>query len=140
MYNLSSGYGYNSAYTPQNFNFGGMGTELNQMNTGVNYGASPGVNDGFFGNGRELGFNAPTVGAGLSGLATIGNIWNAFQSQKLAKEQFKYTKGVTETNLANSIASYNTALSDRARSRGAMEGQSQSQIDQYVNDNRAVRR
>lgn len=133
MYNLSS------AYTPDNFNFG-----MDQPNFNVN-GLNPnmgGANaaQGFFGGGRELGFNAPTVGAGLSGLATIGNIWNAFQSQKLAKEQFKYTKGVTETNLANSIASYNTALSDRARSRGAMEGQSQSQIDQYVNDNRAVRR
>lgn len=137
MYNLST------SYTPQSFNFGGnVGNKLGAFDTGIdpNMGGTPMSAQGFFGGGRELGFNAPTIGAGLSGLATIGNVWNAWQSQKLAKQQFKYTRGVTETNLANSIASYNTALSDRARSRGAMEGQSQSQIDQYVNDNRAVRR
>lgn len=133
MYNLST------SFQPQDFNFGA--NVGGQSVAGFNdFGNQNGPASGFFGYGRDIGFNAPTIGAGLSGLATIGNIWNAFQSQKLAKEQFKYTKGVTETNLANSIAAYNTQLGDRARSRGAVEGQTQAQIDAYVNENRAVRR
>lgn len=131
MGNFDINTGYNELYNPQAFNFG-LGT--NGMGGGNSFGSN------FFGQGRDLGFNAPTLGAGLSGLASIGNIWNAFQSNKLAKDQFKLTKGATETNLANSIGAYNTSLSDRARSRGAMEGQSQDQIQAYIDQNRAVRR
>lgn len=82
-------------------------------------------------------------GGGLSGLngisgalGTIGNLWNAFQAQKLAKEQFAFSKDFANRNLANSIASYNTALSDRARARGFTEGQTQDQINAYVNANK----
>ena len=85
------------------------------------------------------GFNMDTLQLGLSGLSTLGNFWNAFQSQKLAKQQFNFTKDITNTNLANQIKSYNTALSDRARTRGATEGQSQDQIEQYVRDNLLTR-
>jgi len=82
-----------------------------------------------------LGFNVPTAQLALSGLGAIGNIMSAFNAQKLAKKQFEYQKGITDTNLANSIQSYNTTLADRARARGAMEGQSQAQVDQYVAQN-----
>lgn len=82
-------------------------------------------------------------GGGLSGLnvisgalGTIGNLWNAFQAQKLAKQQFAFTKDFANRNLANSISSYNTALSDRARARGFTEGQSQDQINSYIASNR----
>ncbi|QWY83522.1 putative structural protein [Rhizobium phage RHph_X2_28B] len=70
------------------------------------------------------------------GLSTIGNLWNAFQAQKLAREQFNFQKNFANKNLANQIQSYNTALEDRARSRGFTEGQSQEQIDSYVDKNR----
>lgn len=73
------------------------------------------------------------------GLSTIGNLWNAFQAQKLAKESFNFQKDFANRNLANQISSYNTALSDRARSRGVTEGQTQEQIDQYVADNRLTK-
>lgn len=71
---------------------------------------------------QGIGFNVPTAQLALSGLGTIGNLWAAFQAQKLAKEQFNYTRGVTETNLTNSIKQYNTSLGDRARNRSLVEG------------------
>lgn len=110
---------------------------------GMNYSALAQVPTGTTnlpGAGNGLGFNLDTAKLAMSGLATLGGLWNAFQSQKMAKKQFNFTKDITETNLANSIKSYNTALGDRARSRGFTEGQSQSQIDSYVADNSLSRR
>ena len=75
----------------------------------------------------------------LSGLQTLGNLWGAFQSMKLAKKQFKFTKDFAETNLANQIKSYNTQIADRARSRGVMEGQTPGQVSQYISANALAR-
>ena len=82
-----------------------------------------------------LGMNLGTGQLVLGGIGTIGNLWSAWQAQKLAKEQFNYQKGITDTNLANQIQSYNTALSDRITSRGFTQGDSQSTIDQYIEEN-----
>lgn len=82
-----------------------------------------------------LGMNLGTGQLVLGSIGTIGNLWAAWQAQKLAKEQFNYQKGITNTNLANQIQSYNTALTDRINARGFMQGDSQSTIDQYIQDN-----
>ena len=82
-----------------------------------------------------LGMNLGTGQLVLGGIGTIGNLWSAWQAQKLAKEQFNYQKGITETNLANQIQSYNTELSDRMNARGFVQGDSQSTIDQYIEEN-----
>ena len=82
-----------------------------------------------------LGMNIGTGQLVLGGIGTIGNLWSAWQAQKLAKEQFNYQKGITDTNLANQIQSYNTALTDRITSRGFTQGDSQSTIDQYIEEN-----
>ena len=97
--------------------------------------ATQGGSGGLFGGMDTL----KTANLAIAGLQTLGNLWGAWQAQKLAKEQFKWTKNFSEANLANSIKSYNTALYDRARSRGHMEGQSQAQIDGYVLDNSLTR-
>ena len=62
-----------------------------------------------------LGWNADTLKMGLSGLNTLGNLWGAWQSNKLARDQLNFTKDVTNTNLNNSIKSYNDQISDRTQ-------------------------
>lgn len=84
---------------------------------------------------KGLGFNIPTLELGLGGLKTIGGLYAAFQSNALAKKQFEFTKNAYNQNLTNSIQSYNTALSDRARSRAVMEGQTDAERDAYVSQN-----
>ena len=91
------------------------------------------------GAGGGFGFNMPTLQMGIQGLNTIGNIWGAWQSNKLAKDQLNFTKMITNTNLNNQIKSYNTALEDRSRSRAAVEGQSASEAQSYVDRNRLSR-
>lgn len=97
--------------------------------------SSGGFGSNFFGNSPNLGFNSNTLQLGLSGLGALGNFWNAFQAQKLAKDQFNFTKDITNTNLANQMKSYNTTLADRAKSRGVVEGQTDQQVQDYINKN-----
>jgi len=87
------------------------------------------------------GLGALNIGSlALSGLGTIGNLWNMFQAQKLAKQQFNYTKDVTETNLANQIQSYNTQLEDRIRSRSYTEGRPEGYAESYLDEHSLERR
>jgi hypothetical protein len=86
--------------------------------------------------GSGFGVNMDTAKLALSGLGTIGNLWAAFQAQKLAKRQFDFTKRITETNLANQVKSYNTTLEDRGRSRAFTEGQDASTAQSYIDKNR----
>lgn len=83
-----------------------------------------------------FGANIPTFQLGLGGLSALGNLWGAFQSNKLANNQFDYTKQITNTNLANQIKSYNTSLSDKATARASMEGWSDAQTQDYINKNK----
>ncbi len=79
-----------------------------------------------------LGMNLGTGQLVLGAIGTLGNLWAAFQAQKLAKEQFDFQKGVTNTNLANQIQSYNTSLVDRINARSFMQGDSQETTDAYI--------
>lgn len=94
---------------------------------------------GALGKDSGLGFNIPTAGLALGGLQTLGNIWAAFEANKLAKEQFKYTKSVTDTNMANQLKTYNTGLEDRSRSRAVVEGQSAETAQAYIDKNKLTK-
>lgn len=109
---------------PQGITGPGVGQQVAPQVGGINNNLS-----------TPLGMNLGTGQLALGGIGTIGNLWSAWQAQKLAKEQFNYQKGITDTNLANQIQSYNTALSDRINARGFMQGDSQSTIDQYIEEN-----
>lgn len=78
----------------------------------------------------------------LSGLGQISNILGGFagiyqgmQAAKTARQALAFQKEAYERNYANQTKSYNTALGDRARTRGVMESQSQQQVDDYIRDN-----
>jgi hypothetical protein len=86
--------------------------------------------------GMGLGFNLPTAQLALGGLETIGNLWMAWQANKLAKEQFAFQKNFAQANMANQISAYNTTLEDRGRSRAFTEGQTPEEAQAYIDDNR----
>jgi len=95
---------------------------------------TPALNTGY--QPLEFGMNLPSFQLGLQGLGTLGNLWGTFQSNKLARDSFNFQKGFAERNLANQIKSYNTALTDRATSRGFVQGDSKDKTQQYINDNK----
>lgn len=107
----------------------GIGAAINAPPVG-------GAGGGGTGLGTGLGMNLGTAQLALGGLGTIGNLWMAFNAQKLAKEQFSFQKGITNTNLANQIQSYNTSLADKINSRVAQEGGDASQAQAYVDNNK----
>lgn len=96
---------------------------------------APGVQAPGTSAGTPLGMNLGTANLALGGIGTLGNLWAAFNAQKLAKEQFQYQKGITDTNLANQIQSYNTALVDRIKARASVTGAGESEVNQYIADN-----
>lgn len=109
----------------------GMGGNIPQ---GVSTGGN--TNPNFFGNNTNFGWNANTLNFGLQGLNTIGNIWGAWQANKLAKDQLNFTKDFANRNLANQTQAYNTALEDRGRSRAVVEGQTSAEAQAYIDRNR----
>jgi hypothetical protein len=86
-----------------------------------------------------LGFNVPTAQLALGGLQTIGSLWQAWEANKLAKQQFNFTKDAWNTNVANQIQTYNTTLEDRTRARTHTEGGSDAQAQAYI-DEHSLRR
>lgn len=110
---------------------------------GTPAGGVPGVGNGGAGGGlfgiNGLGANMDTFRLGITGLGTLGGLWNAYQAQGLAREQLDFTKRMANTNLNNQVTSYNTALEDRIRSRAAVEGQSSAEAEAYLDRNRLRR-
>lgn len=98
----------------------------------------PAINPAFTGGGGLFAgmSGMDKVNTVLGGLQTIGNLWGAFQQAKLAKKQYRLSRDTAQANLTNQIKSYNTALEDRARSRGMVEGQSAAQTQAYVDQNK----
>lgn len=121
-------------------NLGSAGVGLQAPDTGF---WAPGNNSvgGVGGAGTGIGWNTETLGLGVQSLAAIGGLYNAFQSNKLAKEQFNFTKEVTNTNLNNQIKTFNTTLEDRARARARLDGREDTEgyTQDYVNKNRISR-
>ena len=73
------------------------------------------------------------------GLQTIGQLWGAIQSAKLAKKSFKFQKEMSEANFANQMRAYNDALDGKRRTREIVEGQSAAQGQEYYDRFKARR-
>lgn len=132
--------------SPNATNNGGAGIMLDAGNNIINSadsGFDPLVDNTKVGNNRgpgtSLGMNVGTLQAGLAGLGALGGVFSSLEANKLAKEQFKFSKGLANTNLTNQIQSYNTALSDRITSRAATQGMSDAEVQDYLSKNRLTR-
>ena len=79
-----------------------------------------------------LGKNLDTLKVGIGGLMTVGDIWNASQQNKLARDSFNHQKGILDTNVANQIKSFNLSLDDKMRSRAIVEGMSDADRDAHI--------
>ena len=90
--------------------------------------------------GSDLGWNMGTLNTGFKGLATLGNLWGAFQGNKLARKQLSLATDAYNTNLTNQIKSYNTSLEDRIRSRYVHDDKAgQAEATRQIEANKLVR-
>ena len=88
----------------------------------------------------EIGFNLPTAWTALQGLSTVGNLWGAYQGNKMARKQLALSTDAYNTNLTNQIKSYNTQLEDKIRGRSAPSNAAgQAKASQYIDENKLTR-
>jgi len=88
----------------------------------------------------EIGFNLPTAWTALQGLSTVGNLWGAYQGNKMARKQLALSTDAYNTNLTNQIKSYNTQLEDRIRGRYApTNAAGQAEANRQIEANKLVR-
>lgn len=112
-------------------NFGDMGGSFSGSDV------APGTFNGSGGGGvLGTGMNGFQLGGDiLGGLKTLGGLYLGIRQLGLANKQFKFSKAYANANLANQTQSYNTALTDRANSRAAMEGLTPAQAQSYISSN-----
>ena len=125
-YNINQGAipGFNTSFDPDAYL-----ADLNRYSGGALDDATKVTDSGF-------GMNMPTLQFGLSALTGLGNLYGAYQSNKLANKSFDYSKSMADKNYKNTVASYNTALEDQRNVRGVMEGKSQAQVQSEIDRNR----
>jgi hypothetical protein len=102
-------------------------------------GSAGGAQPGWFGI-KGLGANMDTAKLGMNGLQTLAGLWAGIQQLKLARQSVALTRSTTNANLANQTQSYNTSIQDRARARGAVEGQSSAEVTDYIAQNSLAKR
>lgn len=86
-----------------------------------------------------LGFNIPTLQLGLGALNSLAGMYNSWNMNKLAQQQFNLQKDVLNTNLNNQIKSYNNSLADQLRSRAAMETGDANAYDSLIEERKLTR-
>ena len=119
---------------------GGMPNWGNDPTVTGSYGDAPTFDPYGGQSGSGMGWNMGTLQTGLQGLSTIGNLWGAFQGNKLARKQLALSTDAYNTNLTNSIKSYNTQLEDRIRGRySSGNAAGQAEADRQIEANKLVR-
>ena len=74
----------------------------------------------------------------MQGIGAVASIWGAVQQNKIARRQMNLAEESYNTNMDNTIKTYNTAMEDRARARYRMEGRDE-QADDYIERSRLSR-
>lgn len=87
----------------------------------------------------QFGLNMNTFSNIVGGLSSLGQLWQGYQANRLARDQWRTQKSVLNTNMMNQIQSYNNSLRDRLNSRAKMEGRDQESADREFEE-RQVRR
>ncbi len=133
---------YGGYYNPAAMNTYAGGAPVNAMmppqqtQMGPSQAMSPQANAG--------GMQSPALsgwqkfGYVMDGLSAIGGLWGAIQQNKIAKQQLALSREAYNTNMNNTIKTYNTALEDRIRARYTMEGRS-DQADAYIDEHKLTR-
>lgn len=75
---------------------------------------------------------AQTFGTVAQGLAGLGQIYLGYQAMKQQKKAFEFNKGVTNTNLNNSIMDYNRRLNDTLANRALNNGQGSGWVSEQL--------
>lgn len=135
-------YGMSSmGVTPQSLNFTGVpATQIPMAQFGGQADAASGwlnnLNTPATASALNFGFNIPSAQLALGGINTAAGLWGGLQAQKLAREQFDFTKSMATKNLANQTQSYNTALSDKINARAKTQGMTAQETQAYLDKNR----
>lgn len=87
---------------------------------------------GWFNRNMENGNIADVAGI----LQGLGTLWGGFQQNKIARDSLNFQKSAYNTNLANSIKSYNLALTDRMTARGTQNESSSAAVQEQIAANR----
>lgn len=87
----------------------------------------------------QSGLNWDTVQGIGQGVGALGNMWNAWQQNRLARDQFDFTKEAYNTNLDNQVQTYNTSLEDRTKARNSYLGRPASDTRAYMASHRLTR-
>lgn len=109
------------------------GTALSNYSAGL---GSPSLVATNGGGGLLSDSNLAKINMGISGIRTLGGLYTSLQQLNLAKRSQALAEKLGNANLANSVKSYNTALSDKAAARYAFEGKSASDLAKYVESNK----
>ena len=87
----------------------------------------------------QFGLNMGTFNNVVGGLSSLGQLWQGFQANRMAKDQWNTQKSILNTNMMNQIQSYNNSLRDRLDTRAKMEGRDQESADRDFEERRARR-
>lgn len=127
----------------------GTGSMLSSVNGGSGYLGNGGAAAGAAGStdwmsalgslgslfgGKDAKGNQSTglLSGGLGLLQGVGNLYMGMQSYGLAKDQLAAQQQAYKTNLANSVASYNTSLEDKIRGRSSNYDGKEADVQSYL--------
>lgn len=126
--------------SPANFNqmapVVDLGTQYSNENSGMwgKVGGALGFGTDDNGIQNQGAFGAQGWGNIIGAGASLGNAYFANQAMKQGKKEFKFNKGLAQTNLANQAKLINTGQERRARSNAASLGLQGDAAQQFITD------